>query len=286
MSQFWHTAKLRCWSILLTFQKLMIWGAAAPVPVGNSILLATDIESGDAAALCQRSVLATFVEREMLATVTNEVARVVPGAVKRLAEDSLEANMLKVLDEHGPIMDGEQFARRCVEAGINATSFYLYRMNSPVISSLGKGVYGKVGIDVPPGTIEDIVARRNATPRVSDHGWTSKGRLWFGIELSVGALQGSIRLVSFVSDLVQGEWEVVLPDQSTCGTVVCKGVFMHSFRRAFGLLGTEHTDFSAFEFDLSKRSVHVRVGGPGLLEQIEDPETTLTEGASDYDDDA
>jgi hypothetical protein len=28
----------------------------APVPVGNSILLATDIESGDAPALCQRSV--------------------------------------------------------------------------------------------------------------------------------------------------------------------------------------------------------------------------------------
>jgi len=28
----------------------------SPVPVGNSILLATDIESGDAPALCQRSV--------------------------------------------------------------------------------------------------------------------------------------------------------------------------------------------------------------------------------------
>jgi hypothetical protein len=28
----------------------------APVPVGNSILLATDIESGDVPALCERSV--------------------------------------------------------------------------------------------------------------------------------------------------------------------------------------------------------------------------------------
>jgi hypothetical protein len=28
----------------------------APVPVGNSILLATDIESGDAPALCERFV--------------------------------------------------------------------------------------------------------------------------------------------------------------------------------------------------------------------------------------
>jgi hypothetical protein len=31
-------------------------GAETGVPVGNSILLATDIESGDAPALCQRSV--------------------------------------------------------------------------------------------------------------------------------------------------------------------------------------------------------------------------------------
>ena len=30
--------------------------APGPVPVGNSILLATDIESGDAPALCERSV--------------------------------------------------------------------------------------------------------------------------------------------------------------------------------------------------------------------------------------
>jgi hypothetical protein len=55
----------------MTIRKLMLGTVAAlvlatgpalaaadeiPVPVGNSILLATDIESGDAPALCERSV--------------------------------------------------------------------------------------------------------------------------------------------------------------------------------------------------------------------------------------
>jgi hypothetical protein len=33
-----------------------MYAMPGPAPVGNSILLATDFESGDAAALCQRSV--------------------------------------------------------------------------------------------------------------------------------------------------------------------------------------------------------------------------------------
>jgi hypothetical protein len=37
-------------------KKSLLTVAFLPVPVGNSILLATDIESGDAPALCQRSV--------------------------------------------------------------------------------------------------------------------------------------------------------------------------------------------------------------------------------------
>jgi hypothetical protein len=37
-------------------QDALLMGHALAVPVGNSISLATDIESGDAPALCERSV--------------------------------------------------------------------------------------------------------------------------------------------------------------------------------------------------------------------------------------
>jgi hypothetical protein len=229
--------------------------------------------------------LAAFVEQAGLATVLEDRVRVGPNAVKSLSDGSVEATMLKVLDAHGPVMDGEQFARRCVEAGLNSTSFYIYRLISPVIGSLGKGVYCKVGAEVAPGTVEDIVARRNLTPRISDHGWTSTGRLWFGTQLSVATIaMGGIRLMSFVSDLTQGDWEVVLPDQTTCGSVSCKGIYIFNFRRALALLGAEPMDLVAVEFDLSRGQVHVRVGGPELFEKIEDPESVNFDNTSDDDD--
>jgi hypothetical protein len=229
-------------------------------------------------------ILAVFVERAGLASVTEDRVRVDPNVVRNLSDGSIEARMLKVLDEHGPVMDGEQFARRCVGAGMNSTSFYIYRLISPVIASLGKGVFCRVGAEVAPGTVEDIVARRNSTPRISDHGWTSKGRLWFGTELSMGTIaMGGIRLASFVSDFTQGDWEVVLPDQTTCGSASCKGIYIYRFRRALALLGAEPTDLVALEFDLTTRKVHVRVGGPELFEQIEEADSADLENASEDD---
>jgi hypothetical protein len=140
-------------------------------------------------------------------------------------------------------MDGEEFADKCVEAGMNAITFYIYRAGSPVISALGKGIYSKVGCEVPPGTIEDILGRRGTSPLVTDHGWTANGRLWFGTELMrIMISAGAIRLVPFVSDLVQGEWKVVLPDGTDCGEVTCRESFIWSFRRAFAVLGAEPGD--------------------------------------------
>jgi Bacterial RNA polymerase, alpha chain C terminal domain/Sigma-70, region 4 len=163
--------------------------------------------------------------------------------------------------------------RRCVAAGMNATTFYIYRMGSPVISALGKGIYCKVGCEVPPGTIEGIVARRRSVTRVSDHGWTPSGCLWFGVELTRQIITaGGIRLAPFVSDLVQGEWKVSLPDGTDYGDVTCRDVFIWSFRNAFAVLGAERGDLVTFEFDLKSRKVLVRVGGPGLFEAIQDHE--------------
>jgi hypothetical protein len=48
-------------------------------------------------------------------------------------------------------------------------------------------------------------------------------------------------------------------------------------------LGGEAGDLAAFEFDLQTRTVHVRVGGPGRFEQIEEP-TTLQEEDKPTDD--
>jgi Bacterial RNA polymerase, alpha chain C terminal domain/Sigma-70, region 4 len=230
-----------------------------------------------------QKILAAFVERSGLGRMEDDIVVANANLTGAPTEGSIEGRMLRVLDEFGPVMDGEEFAERCVEAGINATTFYIYRLISPVICALGKGVYCKVGCEVPPGTIEDIVGRRRSVTRSSDYGWTQKGSLWFGIELTRQVMTaGSIRLPTFVSDFVQGEWRVSLPDGTDCGHVTGRDLFIWSFRKAFALLGAEPSDLATFEFDLKNKNVLVKVGGPGLYEAIQEPEN---DGADEILDD-
>jgi hypothetical protein len=229
-------------------------------------------------------VLASFVERDGLGVVQGSRIVAIPSMGNAPSPESAEGKMLKVLDEFGPIMDGEKMAEKCIAAGMNATTFYIYRMISPVVSALGRGVYCKVGSDVPPGALEAVLSRRRAMPRVSDHGWTPKGLLWFGTELTRMVLTaGSIRLASFVSDLVQGEWSVRLPDGGTYGTVTCRESFIWTFRKQLKLLGAEPSDLVVFEFDIKARTVLVRVGGPGLFETVQEAEADV-EALEEVDD--
>lgn len=226
-------------------------------------------------AMCPpQRILAKFIEQSGLGRVEEGIVYANPGASSPPAENSAEGRMIRILGAHGPIMDGEVFAEKCIAAGMNATTFYIYRMISPLVCVLGKNVFCKVGTDVPPGAIEDIVAQRRSTPLAFDHGWTADGKLWFGIELTRHVITaGAIRLASFVGDFVQGDWRVILPDGTEFGAVLCRDAFIWSFRKQFALLGAEPADLAAFEFDLKARTVLVRVGGPGLFEAMQDPES-------------
>jgi hypothetical protein len=100
-------------------------------------------------------ILSAFIEKIGLGTVSADGVIVANAGIQNApASDSVEGLMISVLDQYGPVMDGDTFARRSVDAGVNPISFYIYRANSPLISALGKGVYAKVGAEVAPGTIE------------------------------------------------------------------------------------------------------------------------------------
>jgi len=229
-----------------------------------------------------QKILGAFVESFGLGTVNAEIVEAAPAMVTTPNPESIEGKILGVFDEYGSVMDGEELAERCISAGVNATSFYIYRLVSPVVASLGKGIYCKVGAEVPPGVIEDILSRRRSTPRSSDHGWMPNGNLWFGLELPRSVITtGGLRLAQFVADLVQGEWDVQLPDGTVYDRVTCRDLFIWSFRKAFAVLGAEPDDLMALEFGKKTRRVMVRIGGPGLFEAMQDPESLSAEDAGD-----
>jgi len=229
-----------------------------------------------------QKILGAFVQSFGLATINAEIVGAMPAMVACPNPESIEGKILAVFDEYGSVMDGEELAERCIAAGVNATSFYIYRLMSPVIASLGKGIYCKVGAEVAPGIIEDILSRRRSTPRSSDHGWMPNGNLWFGMELPRSVITtGGLRLAQFVADLVQGEWDVQLPDGTVYDRVTCRELFIWSFRKAFAVLGAEPDDLMALEFDKKARRVMVRIGGPGLFEAMQDRDALDVEDAGD-----
>src|SRR5262249_41069250 len=118
--------------------------------------------------------------------------------------------------------------------GINATSFYLYRSGSPVVSQLVPGVFSLVGATPPPGLVEELAAKSRSSPRLVEHGWDGQGHLWCAVNLSRAVItNGVLPLPSFVANLVQGEWNIVLADRTEAGAADCKGTFLKGLRKAF-----------------------------------------------------
>jgi hypothetical protein len=231
-----------------------------------------------------QKILAAFVEETGTGRVVENIVIANSAMVTKPNPDTVEGRMLRVLDEFGPVMDGEEFAEKCVAVGVNATSFYIYRLISPVIVALGNGVYCKVGTEVAPGVIEEIAGKRRAIPRTSDHGWMPNGNIWFGFELSRAVMTtGGVRIATFVADLVQGEWQVQLPDGRNYGNVTCRNAFIWSFRKAFLVLGVEPDELVALEFDRKSKNVLVRAGGPGLFETIQSVEPLDIEDEKEHE---
>lgn len=217
-----------------------------------------------------QQVLLRFIECSDLGSINNSIVTANPARAVGPTADSAEGKLLKVLDEFGPVMDGDDLTEKCVAAGMNATTTFIYRMGSPVVVSLGRGVYGKVGCEVPPGLIDQIADRKKRTPFFVDSGWNPAGHFWFGVQLSrIVIVGGSIRLPSSAAGILHGEWRVCLPDGTDCGTVGCRNHFIWRFRKAFLRLGAEPADYAAFEFDIRARKVVLRVGGLEVIEAVQ-----------------
>ena len=103
-----------------------------------------------------QKVLAAFVKAIGLGDVENGIVIADPTKLTALSPESVEGKFIEVFQKYGDVMHGEEFAERCVQHGVNPTTFYIYRMNSPLVTPLGRGIYCKVGADVAPGTIEEI----------------------------------------------------------------------------------------------------------------------------------
>lgn len=178
----------------------------------------------------------------------------------------VEAQLVRVLREHGPIMPRGMLEDICAARGINRFSFNAFLATSPVIAQYGPGVYGLVGADNSPAAVQAMVekqrAQRAAIRVLEDHGQTEDGRIWLGYRLSKAASTYAVITVpAALKHVVAGKFELVTADGRHVGTLAARQ------GRAWGLgaflrqQGAQVDNYVRLTFDLKARQAVVTING-------------------------
>jgi hypothetical protein len=181
----------------------------------------------------------------------------------------VEAQLVGILKEHGPVMERGELEDLCVGKGMNRFSFHAFLASSPVIAQYGHSVYGLLGAAVAPEWVKSLVSKHRAErapARVLDqHGETEDGRIWLGYRLSKAASTYAVITVpAALKDVVQGKFDLLTPDGRHVGVLAAKD------GRAWGLGAflrqqqAKIDDYLLVTLDLEKRQAVIAIDG-GLL---------------------
>jgi len=145
----------------------------------------------------------------------------------KTALTGVEARLVGILKQHGPVMDRGALEDLCAAVGINRFSFHAFIASSPVIAQYGHSVYGLLGADVSDDTVRSLVDRRRAqrapTRVLQGHGRTADGRIWLSYRLSKAASTYAVVTVpAALKDVVSGKFRILSADGRHVGTLAAK----------------------------------------------------------------
>ncbi|MCE5269286.1 MAG: hypothetical protein LLG00_15520 [Planctomycetaceae bacterium] len=174
----------------------------------------------------------------------------------------VEAKLVSVLKEHGPVMERGAMEDLCVAGGMNRFSFHAFVSWSPVIAQYGHSVYGLLGSEVAPDRVRNLLAERRAGRagrRVLDsHGYTPDGRVWLRYRLSKAAsTYAVITIPAALKKTVRGRFQFLNTEGQEIGTLATKD------GRAWGLgsflrkQGAQIGDQIVLTLDLQNRTAIV-----------------------------
>ncbi len=177
----------------------------------------------------------------------------------------VEAQLVGVLEKHGPVMERGAMEDLCVAGGMNRFSFHAFVSWSPVIAQFGHSVYGLLGAEVSKKQVNALIAKRREkrmAHRVLDnHGTTEDGRIWLSYRLSKAASTYAVITVpAALKKTVRGRFKLIDGEGHEIGTLATKdgrawglGAFMRQNNAQVG-------DYVVVTLDLKKRTANVELG--------------------------
>jgi hypothetical protein len=184
-----------------------------------------------------------------------------------------ERIILRILNEHGPVIQRTEFAQRCLEAGMNHHTFWVFLSYCPLICRHATGVYGLRGAEVPVGLVERLVPKgaRNSKLLI-DYGWIDNQNLQILYRISEGMLSnGIVSIPGALKPFIQGAFTLVTSDDCKVGMLTAKDNSGWGLGPFFRRRGGEPGDYLSVVFDLSCRKATVQIGDASFTDRLQDP---------------
>jgi hypothetical protein len=139
----------------------------------------------------------------------------------------VEEKLVRVLADHGPVMERGAIEDLCVADGMNRFSFHAFISWSPVIAQYGHSLYGLLGTKASPEQVDTLLAERRAkrlNHRVLNrHGRTEDGKIWLSYRLSKAASTYAVITVpAALKKAVRGRFSLLAADGRAIGTLATK----------------------------------------------------------------
>ncbi len=248
-----------------------------PKAIDKALAVAGRIQAADMAVAVSRNrriwktpppetVLLEFCRQSAGMRVEREWIIADPPRDWREALTGVEAQLVAILKEQGPVMERGSLEELCVSRGMNRFSFHAFLAASPVIAQFGPSVYGLLGTAVAPGVVKALVAKHRAERApakvLEQHGSTADGRIWLAYRLSRAASTYAVITVpAALKRQVHGKFDLFTTDGRHVGVLAAKD------GRAWGLgaylrrQGVKTDDYVVVTLDLDKRQAVIAIDG-------------------------
>lgn len=173
--------------------------------------------------------------------------------------------MVDILKKYGPVMTSLDFEKKCLELGVNRSTFWTYLSYSPLIANFDINIYGLRGTKIPPMLIDSFKLHRRQTKVIKDYGWTEKGDIWIVFRISESMFKTNIfNIPSAIKKYVQGAFILKTFDGSMIGPIKIKENAGWPLTQLFRRRGGEVNDYLIMLFDLQLREIKASIGDKDL----------------------
>lgn len=218
-----------------------------------------------------RVLLAFCRQRPGIAVEGRTIVAVTPPSPECMLS-GVEAVMVRVLREYGPVLERGAFEEYCQAEGMNRFSFNASLMASPVITQLGRSVYGLVGTNVSRRKVHSLAAKRSATSAarvLRTYGTLADGRVYLSYRLSKATIAGGVTTVpAGLKERVQGSFTIRTADGVESGRLVARGGCAWGLGPALRGQRARLGDHMVLLVDAEQGSAHVYLGERDLLDTL------------------